>query len=70
MEYISDIARERIRSRGISDKDTEACIANHHDLYVFRSDNVYCAVLDDGRNIKVQVRPGSVDRIVNAFIHH
>ena len=67
MDVISPAVLARIRNRGISKGDWEYCIEHPTDTYQHRGDTVYVGMLQDGRHIKVSVRPGSERSIANAF---
>ncbi len=58
-------ARDRMKQRGITQKEVEYCLNNYHTSYTDSVGNPkYKADLPDGRRIKVIVKANSVDPIV------
>ena len=67
VNFASEVIRERVRARNISDEDIEYAIANRDACYGHRGNTIYRAKLLDGRNIKVAVSTTAPNPITNAF---
>ncbi len=62
MIYYTHHARERMKQRGITEKEVEYCLNNYHTSYNDAAGNpLYKADLPNGRRIKVVVKAGSVE---------
>ena len=61
-------ALTRMETYGLTDEDVDACLENPEASYTASGDTVFTRRLEDGRLLKVRVRHGSPDAVVDAFV--